>query len=270
MVQSAGAVVIEVQTIICGDNSDGIFNLFTGSLAAAFFFLQDGMACCKMETMKYATLRSIVRFLMGLIADIEIHGTDKLPPGNVIVAANHLGRLDTAVLLCIIDREDIIMPVAEKYKNHPLWGAIGRAANAIWLNRFEADYAALRQILERMKHGGMLVIAPEGTRSKTEALQEGKMGVAFLAAKSGYPVLPVALTGTEDRRVAENLKHFRRSKITVTGGDLLEVHLPAGKGREQATRQSTDEIMCRIAALLPEKYRGVYAQHPRLKELLND
>lgn len=220
--------------------------------------------------MKFSTLRSIIRFVMKLIADIEVHGREKLPEGNVIVAANHLGRLDTAVLLCIMDREDLIMPVAEKYKDHPLWGAIGRAANAVWLNRFEADYAALRQILDRMKQGGMLVIAPEGTRSKTEALQEGKMGVAFLAAKSGYPVLPVALTGTEDRGVVENLKHFRRLKIKVIAGDLMEIHIPAGKGREQAMRQATDEIMCRIAAILPPKYRGVYADQPRLKELLNN
>lgn len=220
--------------------------------------------------MKYSTLRSAIRFVMKLITDIEVRGLEKLPKGNVIVAANHLGRLDTAVLLCITDREDIIMPVAEKYRNHPLYGAIGRAANAIWLNRFEADYSALRQILTRMERGGMLVIAPEGTRSKTEALQEGKMGVAFLAAKSGYPVLPVAITGTEDRRVLENLKRFRRSRITVTASELMEVDLPAGKGREQAMRQVTDEIMCRLGVLLPENYRGVYTDHPRLKELLQN
>jgi len=219
--------------------------------------------------MKYKTLRSIVRILMKIIADIEINGIEKLPEGNVIIAANHLGRLDTAALLCILDREDIIMPVAEKYKNHPLYGAIGRAANAIWLNRFDADYSAFRQILDRMKQGGLLVIAPEGTRSKTEALQEGKMGVAFLASKSGYPVLPVAVTGTEDRGIVENLKHFRRSKITATAADLLYIDIPKGKGREEAMRQATDEIMCQIAALLPEKYRGVYADHPRLRELLN-
>ena len=205
---------------------------------------------------------------MKIIADIEVHDMEKLPAGNFIAAANHLGRLDTAVLLCIIDREDIIMPVAEKYKKHPLFGAIGRAVNAIWLNRFEADYPALREILARMQNGGMLVIAPEGTRSKTEALQEGRMGVAFLASKSGYPVLPVALTGTEDRRITENLKRFRRSKIIVRAGDLFHIQIPKGKGREQAMRAATDEIMCRIAALLPEKYRGVYADRPRLKELL--
>jgi 1-acyl-sn-glycerol-3-phosphate acyltransferase len=222
-----------------------------------------------MGGMKFSTLRSIVRFIMSIIAEIEVSGIEKLPPGNVIAAANHLGRLDTAVLLCIIDREDIIMPVAEKYRDHPLYGAIGRAVNAIWLNRFEADYSALRQILERMKQGGMLVIAPEGTRSRTEALQEGKMGVAFLAGKSGFPVLPVALTGTEDRLILENLKRLRRSKIKVMGGELFHIEIPPGKGREQAMRTATDEIMCRLAALLPEKYRGVYADHPRLKELLN-
>jgi len=217
--------------------------------------------------MNYRTLRFIVRFIMKLIARIETHGMEKLPDGNVIIAANHLGRLDTAVILCVLDREDIIMPVAEKYKDHPIYGAIGRSANAIWLKRFEADYSAFRKILEKMKEGGLLVIAPEGTRSRTEALQEGKMGVAFLAGKSGYPVLPVAVTGTEDRGVFNNLKHFRRLKIVVKAGDLLNIEIPNGNGREEAMRNATDEIMCHIGAMLPKQYRGVYAEHPRLKEL---
>lgn len=218
--------------------------------------------------MKYKTLRSIIRFVMNMIARVEVHGMDGMPQGNFIIAANHLGRLDTAVLLYVIEREDIIMPIAEKYKNHPLFGAMGRSVNAIWLNRFEADYSSLREILARMKQGGLMVIAPEGTRSKTEALQEGKMGAAFLAGKSGYPVLPVVLTGTEDRLIVENLKHFRRSKIIARVGQPFNIEIPNGKGREQAMREATDEIMCQLAALLPEKYRGVYAEHPRLKEFL--
>jgi len=218
--------------------------------------------------MKYKTLRSIVRFVMNIIADVEVVGLDNLPQGNFMIAANHLGRLDTAVLLYAIDREDIIMAVAEKYKDHPLFGAIGRAVDAIWLNRFEADFSALREILARMKKGGLMVIAPEGTRSKTEALQEGKMGVAFLASKSGYPVMPVALTGTEDRLVVENLKRFRRSKIKAVAGDLFTVEVPKGKGREEAMRNATDEIMCQIAAKLPESYRGFYKDYPRVEELL--
>ncbi len=217
--------------------------------------------------MKFKTLRSIVRFVLNIIADIEVVGIEKLPQGNVLAASNHLGRLDTAVLLYIIDREDIIMAIAEKYKNHLLFGAIGRAVNGIWLNRFEADFSALREILVRMEKGGLMVIAPEGTRSKTASLQEGKMGVAFLASKSGYPVLPVALTGTEDQGVLANLKRFRKSKIKVVAGDLFTIEIPKGRGREEAMQEATDEIMCRIGAMLPESYRGVYKDHPRLKEL---
>ncbi|MBI5943696.1 MAG: 1-acyl-sn-glycerol-3-phosphate acyltransferase [Chloroflexi bacterium] len=217
--------------------------------------------------MKFKTLRSIVRFIMNIIADVEVVGLEKLPQGNLMLASNHLGRLDTAVLLYAVDREDIIMAVAEKYKDHPLFGAIGRAVDAIWLNRFEADFGALREILARMQKGGLMVIAPEGTRSKTEALQKAKMGAAFLAGKSGYPVLPVALTGTEDRGVLENLKKFRRSKIKVVTGNLFTVDLPKGRGREEAMQNATDEIMCQIAANLPEKYRGFYKDYPRVREL---
>ncbi|MBK8417698.1 lysophospholipid acyltransferase family protein [Candidatus Villigracilis saccharophilus] len=217
--------------------------------------------------MKYKTIRSLVRFVMNIIADVEVVGMDKLPQGNVILAANHLGRLDTAVLIYALEREDLIMAVAEKYKDHPIFGAIGRSVNAIWLNRFEADFAALREILARMQKGGLMVIAPEGTRSKTESLQEGKMGAAFLAGKSGYPVLPIALTGTEDRGIISNLKRFRRSKIKAVAGELFYIEIPKGQGREEAMRNATDEIMCQIAAKLPESYRGFYKDYPRVREL---
>jgi 1-acyl-sn-glycerol-3-phosphate acyltransferase len=220
--------------------------------------------------MNYKTLRSIVRFVMNIIADVEIIGMEKVPEGNLIIAANHLGRLDTAVLIYALDREDIILAVAEKYKNHPLFGAIGRAVDAIWLNRFEADFAALREILARMQKGGLMVVAPEGTRSKTASMQEGKMGVAFLASKSGYPVLPVALIGTEDGGIVSNLKRFRRSKIKAIAGDLFYIEIPKGNGRDQAMRSATDEIMCQIGALLPESYRGFYKDHPRLRELIKN
>jgi len=219
--------------------------------------------------MKYKTLSRFVRVVMDLIADVEIVGMEHVPQGNVIAAANHLGRLDTAVLLYGLEREDIIMAVAEKYKDHWLYGAIGRAVNAIWLNRFDVDFAALREILGRMKQGGVFVIAPEGTRSKTRSMQQGKMGVAFLAAKSGFPVVPVALSGTEDDGVKENLRRFRCLKIRAVVGQPFFIEIPNGKGRDDAMRAATDELMCRIASMLPESYRGYYRDFPRVKELLN-
>jgi len=220
--------------------------------------------------MGYRSIRAIVRFIMKIITRIEVTGREYLTDGNLMIAPNHLGRLDTAVLFCVVDREDIIMPIAEKYRTHPLFGPLGRAVDGIWLNRFEADYHALREILARMKKGGLMVIAPEGTRSRSEALQPGKLGAAFLASKGGYPVVPVALTGTEDRLVKQNLKRLRRTRITVRAGKAFTIAAPSGKDREAALQAGTDEIMCRIAAMLPEKYRGVYADHPRLKELLRE
>jgi len=218
--------------------------------------------------MKQKTFRSIVSFVLPKIAHIELIGVEKLPHGQFIIASNHLGRLDSSLLYYVFDRDDIILPTAEKYKNHPLYGRVGKAMGAIWLNRFEADFHAMKEILRRLKAGGLLAIAPEGTRSKSETLQEGKPGVAYLASKVDIPIIPIAITGTEDRLIKYNLKHFRRSHIIVRAGDPFKLPPISVKDREAGLRTATDEIMCQIAAMLPEKYRGVYAEHPRLKELL--
>lgn len=212
--------------------------------------------------------RILVRIVLRVIARVEIHGIENLPQGGFILASNHLGRLDSAILYYAIEREDVIMPVAEKYKTHWLYGPLVRSLGGFFINRFEADLAAIREILRRMKKGGIFVIAPEGTRSKTESLQQAHSGVAFFASKTGAPVVPIAMTGTEDRLILENLKRLRRSHIVVRAGKPIRVRLDESLGREQALDAATDDIMCRIAAMLPEKYRGVYAHHPRLEQIL--
>ncbi len=212
--------------------------------------------------------RVLVRFVLRIIARVEIHGLENLPEGGFILASNHLGRLDSAILYYVIDREDIIMPVAEKYKSHWFFGPLVRSLGGFFINRFDADLAAIREILRRMKKGGIFVIAPEGTRSKTVSLQQAHSGVAFFASKTGTPVVPIAMTGTEDRAILENLKRFRRSQIVVRAGKPIQVRLDELLEREQALDAATDDIMCRIAAMLPEKYRGVYADHPRLARIL--
>jgi 1-acyl-sn-glycerol-3-phosphate acyltransferase len=213
--------------------------------------------------------RIFVRIVMFFIARIEIIGYENLPKGGgFILASNHLGRLDSAMLYYAVDREDIIMPVAEKYKNHRIFGPLVRVLGGFFINRFDADVQAIREVLKRLKKGGIFVIAPEGTRSKTEALQQARPGVAFFASKTGLPVIPIALTGTEDRMVVDNLKHFRRSKITIHAGAPFTLPSLKGQDREQALEAAVEEIMCQIGAMLPEKYRGFYADHPRLKQLV--
>lgn len=211
----------------------------------------------------------LIRFIINLIAHVEIRNLENIPAkGGFVIATNHLGRLDVALLFYALEG-NFILPVAEKYEHHWLYGPIGNAMGALWLDRFNADVGSVREILARMKAGGILVIAPEGTRSKTEAMAEGKPGVAYLAMKAGMPIVPIALAGTEDRVVIERLKHFNKSEIKIVVGPAFKLPPVKGREREAALKQYTDEIMCRIGALLPEKYRGVYAEHPRLKELLS-
>ncbi|MCX6080192.1 MAG: lysophospholipid acyltransferase family protein [Chloroflexi bacterium] len=213
--------------------------------------------------------RIFVRFVLFFIARVDITGYENLPPqGGYILAANHLGRLDSALLYYAVQREDIIMPVAEKYKTHWLFGPLVIALGGFFINRFDADLQAIREVLKRLKKGGVFVIAPEGTRSKVEALQEARPGAAFFASRSGLPIIPIALTGTEDRAVVDNLKHFRRSHITVQAGAPFTLANIKRQQNDEALAGGTDEIMCRIGVMLPEKYRGFYAEHARLKELL--
>jgi 1-acyl-sn-glycerol-3-phosphate acyltransferase len=119
-----------------------------------------------------------------------------------------------------------------------------------------------------MEEGNLLAISPEGTRSRVGSLIEAKPGATYLATKLNRPIVPVAITGTEDKIILGNLKRLRRSHITVTAGPHFTLPPVPREGRDEMLKQYTDEIMCRIAVLLPEKYRGVYAEHPRLKELL--
>ena len=216
-----------------------------------------------------AFLTWLIRTIVNLIARVEIQGSENIPKeGGFVIATNHLGRLDVALLFYALEG-DFILTIAEKYEHHWLFGPIGNAINGIWLDRYNADVGAIRQVLTRMKAGGILAIAPEGTRSKTETMAEGKPGVAYLALKAGLPIVPVGLTGTEDRMVIDRLKHLKKSEIKIIVGTPLNLPPIPKKNRDAILKEYTEEIMCQIGALLPEKYRGVYANHPRLKELLD-
>ncbi|MGD8406355.1 MAG: lysophospholipid acyltransferase family protein [Anaerolineales bacterium] len=199
---------------------------------------------------------------------MDIQNNENIPKdGGFVITTNHLGRLDVSLLFYALEG-DFILPVAEKYEHHWLYGPIGDAMGGIWLDRFNADIRSIREILARMKAGGILVIAPEGTRSKSETMDEGKPGVAYLAMKAGVPIVPVGLVGTEDRVIIKQLKQFKKSDIKIIVGKPFKLPPIQNKNREEVLKQYTDEIMCRIGALLPEKYRGVYTNHPRLKEFL--
>ncbi|MGB7093235.1 MAG: lysophospholipid acyltransferase family protein [Anaerolineales bacterium] len=217
----------------------------------------------------------IVRFLNRMfvkaILDIKFYNLDSQPrEGALIVAGNHLGVLDALMVFSVIDKRDYIVMVAEYHKNYAFRRWLGKIVGAIFVDRYQADFAALREVMKRLNQGGVLIISPEGTRSKTGGLLPGQPGTAYLASKTGISVLPVSIVGSEDRLILANLKRLRRSPVKVVFGEAIRFAPVSREGREQALQGYTDEIMCQIAALLPEECRGEYANHPRLKQLLDD
>ena len=219
--------------------------------------------------MIYRFARFINRLLLWAILRIQVVGREKVPAnGGLIVTGNHIGALDALLVFYLLDRDDIIVMIAEYHRRYAFRRWLVNAAGGLFVDRYGADFTVLRKVLKRLNQGGVLVIAPEGTRTRTGGLQRGHQGAAYLAATSGLPVLPVGVVGTEEAKLISHLKQFRRAPVTVRAGDTYSLQPVTKENRQETLQEYTDEIMCRIAAVLPAEYRGVYADHPRLNELL--
>jgi 1-acyl-sn-glycerol-3-phosphate acyltransferase len=220
--------------------------------------------------MIYRLVRIFINIVVKLTMKLEVEGLENLPQsGSFIATSNHLGRLDAVLIWYFLKRKDIIVIVAEKYQENRFFRWFARQLNAIFVDRYNADVSTMRQVLARLKKGEVFVVAPEGTRSRTGALIQARQGAAYIAAKAGLPILPVAVTGTEDRLAKQQFIRLRRLRVHGRVGKLYTLPPLPRQDRDQALQTYTDEMMCQIAALLPPEYRGVYAEHPRLKELLD-
>jgi len=212
-------------------------------------------------------LRSVVRIIFGLISRVEVRGVENLPQtGGVLLCTNHLSILDPPLVFVFSGRKDASALVASKHKKNPFLRWIVNLVGGIWLERGEADLHALRAAQTFLQNGGALGIAPEGTRSKVHGLIEAKTGAAYLADKAGVPVVPVAIVGSD--LAVPMLKQLRRPSMQMIIGKPFNLPPVARATRNADLQHNTDEIMCQIAALLPEDYRGIYQNHPRLVEIL--
>ena len=204
---------------------------------------------------------------------VEVRGRENIPTSdNFIIAANHIGLVDAFLPFYIVNNTNLVLLVGEKWEKNWIMRWLGRGLNFLFVDRFNPDLKAIRAVIARMKKGEVLVITPEGTRSKVGYLIEGKPGVSYLAAKLGYPLAPVGISGSFDKIFFGQLKRLHRPHVIVSIGPSFSLPpLPIeAAGRDEALKIDTDEIMCRIAALLPLEQRGFYTDHPRLKEFLAD
>ncbi len=216
--------------------------------------------------MKRTTLYKIMNFLIGNLTRTTYIGTEDIPSeGGIIVATNHLSRIDAPLLLLTPGRTDISALATTKYQRYPFFKWILDSAGTVWIDRERADFSAIRAGTDFLNKGGALGIAPEGTRSQVGALLEGKPGIVLLADKAKVPIVPVGISGSEV--MMRQLRRLRRTDITMHFGKPFTLPPLDRNDRAGWLQSCTDEIMCRIAVLLPPAYHGFYAGHPRLKEL---
>jgi 1-acyl-sn-glycerol-3-phosphate acyltransferase len=141
--------------------------------------------------------------------------------------------------------------------DNPLLARLFDMWRAIPLERGEADMKAIRRALAALEQGEILAVAPEGTRSGDGRLGRGIPGVVLLAQRSRAPLLPLVYYGAENYR--ENLRRLSRTDFYVAVGRQFTLETQGVRMTPEVRQQIVDEMMYQLAAMLPERYRGAYA-----------
>ena len=202
-------------------------------------------------------LKLLCRVVVFACTRMTITGLENYPRYTpALVVINHLGDPDAVLLLAALpDFPEMIGKI--ELRDSPVLRLLAGLIGVIWVHRGQPDRGAISAVLEAFRHGRKTIIAPEGRESVSGALEVGADGAAFLALKSGVLVVPVTMTGSEFRRIENNLKKMRRTPVTIRVGQPFVLSL---NGRRQDTLQEgTRIIMESLARQLPPEYRGVYA-----------
>ncbi len=212
----------------------------------------------------YAAIVLFIRFLERVLCrKVEIVGKEHVPRrGPLIVASNHLNNADPPIIAAALPRRAVFMAKKEMF-DWPILSWLFRAFGAFPVRRGEVDLAAMRRAAQELRKGMALMMFPEGTRSRDGKLHRGRPGTAILAMKTGAPILPVAIYGTEHIQWPWLFfKPLAIKYVRVTIGEPF--FLPkVDRVTTKVAEEYTDLIMRRIAALLPEEYRGDYAAEVR-------
>lgn len=201
---------------------------------------------------------SFFRFLTSLVCRIDDDQLSRVPGrGPLVIVMNHVNILEVPIIFTRLYPRPVTGFVRDDAWDNPLWRFALDACGAIPIRRGEADLSAVRTGLDLLKRGHVLIIAPEGTRSHDGQLQKAHPGVVLLALRSGCPMMPVVYSGSEGFR--ENLRRLRRTDFHICVGESFYLDPRGERVTRQVRRRMVDEVMYRLAALLPPECRGAYS-----------
>jgi len=205
----------------------------------------------------YYVGRVIMKLLLYLLTRWQVRGRENIPSqGPLLVVANHLNLADPPLVSVSLSRKTIFMAKEELFRSR-FSSYFVRGFGAFPVRRGQLDREALRQADQFLAQGLALVMFPEGTRSHNAQLQPAFPGSALIAARSGVPILPVGISGTE--KIKGIAWILCRPQITVNIGRPFYPPAVGSKLTKVEMAELTNSIMKCIAELLPPKYRGNYA-----------
>lgn len=205
---------------------------------------------------------ALLESLFRTMTRFEIRGRENLPPNGPIIAVfNHLNLIDPALhIISILPRDSIVMAKEElfRYWPIPIFRILMDIAEAYPVRRRgtpEERQEAIRRAEKVLAEGLVFGIYPEGTRSRTGQLKEAYHGTAIIALRSGAPLIPVCIWGTEKLK---GIGWLSRPKVTISFGKPFTLPPIDGEPTDSQLKSLTDYIMKQLAAVLPPKYRGKY------------
>lgn len=205
----------------------------------------------------YRTCNVLGRGLAAGLARVEVSGRSNVPTdGPLIAVSNHLNNVDAVLLAIFVPRPIHFLTKIEMFQI-PVIGTLAEWYGGVPVHRGQADRAAIERTVALLRAGEVVGIFPEGTRGRTRQLQAPKPGLSLIAARSGASILPIGISGSENARGLAMV--WERPRIQIRIGEPFSLPVRRGRGGHQAF---TDQVMSRIARLLPDQYRGVYRDHP--------
>ena len=204
------------------------------------------------QLVAYHVVRSACLLFARLFWRLEVRGLEHVPKtGSFVLAPAHRSNADFALVLAVTRRRMRYMGKAGIWKYKVLWPVFD-ALGGFPVSRGAADRAALRTCIGVVATGEPLVLFPEGTRRSGPTIDDLFDGVAYVASRTGVPVIPVGIGGSE-RALPKGEKLPRPVKVTVVVGPPMHVETTAeGKVPRRAVKETTTALRIELQRLFDE------------------